>query len=190
MLTYAFILESTPQVFGNELLCLFAKNLGKIFCATKLPFKSPSVPALIEIELIQKKEGLYTSQNIQIEDTYPEIRRNETARKNVMEIQTLFKKVLPVHTALDEVWHVFSSLLPCLHLFSEEKTPLFLIAYTLATSQGMDLSWIKEAKHLDQESKELLLAFPSKSFEDIASMKCPDQAVQFLLEELGYTQTT
>jgi len=185
MLTSAFILESTPQTFGSELLCLFAKNFGKIFCTTKKSFRVPSIPAYIEIELFQKNEGLYSAQNIQIEDTFPQLRSNEKARKSLLELHKLLKQALPLHTNLDEVWAVFASLIPCLHLFLEETTPLFLMAYTLANSQGIDFSWVQENGHLDKESQEAILSFPSKSFEEIFSMHCPEQALRFILEELN-----
>lgn len=184
MLTQAFILESTPQVYGNTLLCLLTKTSGKLFSITGKPFKSPSMPARIEIELLQKKEGLYTTQALYVEDTFPDLRLHEKAQKSLFSLHQLMKQTLPLHTALEEVWTLFSSLMPCLHLFQEESTPLFLMAYTLAASQGIDLSWIRESAHLDEQSKESILSFPMLSGEEIFSMRYPEQALRLILEEL------
>lgn len=184
MLTQAFILESVPQVYGGTLHCLLTQKSGKLFSLTGKSFKSPSLPARIEVELIQKKEEFYTTKSLCVEDTFPELRMSEKSLKSLSALHLLMKQTLPLHTVLEEVWTLFSSLMPCLHLFEEDSTPLFLMAYVLAASQGIDLSWIRESTHLDEQSKESLLSFPLKSGEEIFSMKCPERALQLILEEL------
>ena len=185
MLTKAFILESSTQAFGGELLTLLTDRYGKIFCATDKSFKNPSIPALLEIDLIQKKEGFYQAKALSVEETFPQIRSNEQARKTLFEIHKLMKQALPPNIAIGDVWAVFSTLIPCLPLFEKETTPSFLMAYTLASAQGIDLSWIQEASHLDEAAKKALLSFPSHADAEIFSMSCPREALQLILEELN-----
>lgn len=189
MTTSAFLLETIQTPFGGLLLHLFTHDYGKICCSIdkKLSFKIPSPPALIELSLSVEKKGLYKASNIDIDDTFTEIRHNDAAVKTWVDLVCLIKKATHLDTPVPQVWKLLESLLPCLHLFYDKKVALFLVAQTLASWQGIDFPWMKENSILDEQTKKILTEDTEEPI-DYFSMKCPEEGLLFLLEELEIAQ--
>ena len=182
----AFILTSTPSLFGGMLSHLFVEGIGKIVASFQpsLCQTLPSSPALIEIDLVREKKGLYKAKRVQVEDTFPQIRTQEHARLAWIDIAELIKRVAPSETPIEEFWPFLLSLIPCIPVFQEKKTAYFLVAYYLASLQGIDLSWLELSPKIDRTTKDLLLSFPN-SHTDIFTLKCPEEGLTYVLEELG-----
>ena len=184
MQTEALILESSLTPFGKRRLLLFTPKRGKLLASCSAHSPSLFPPALVNVELIREKKGWYRIEEIEIERTFPRIGSSEQGIKSACLIAQLIRETMPLETASIELWELLIALLPCLHLFHDQSTGGLLVAFSLAIQQGIDL-FDTASERLDPASKEALALVSTLDMNKLFTMKCPHQALQFVLEEIG-----
>ena len=185
MNTQALILDTSVSLFGKKMLLLFTPTYGKLICSLHAVHTCPSSPALVEVDLTREKKGFYSINALDTDETFTEIRASEPLCKVFYTIAQIIRETIPMETKAQEVWDIVNAILPCLHLFEDCTTALFIVVFSLAIQQGADIEGLQRSKRLDNDAKKALFLLPNLSMDDLLTMKCPEQALQALLEEIG-----
>ena len=182
----ALILRATPGRGRVWFVQCFSDQLGRIsFSAIPRQGGSFSPFCLIEATICPQANDFAMAKEIEILDTFSELRSHPEASKGALLLRAIVEKCLPMHAPAHDVWQLFLSLLELLPSFHDWKAAPLLLAFTFFEHEGVSPRSIIDLPTLTSEEREVARHLLEANETAWRKAKIPDNLFTAAMETIG-----
>jgi hypothetical protein len=166
----------------------FSDQLGRVsFSAIpkKGTFFSPL--CLIEATISLQSNDFGIAHEIEILDTFSEVRSHPEASKGALFLLAIIEKCLPMHAPSHDVWQLILSLLGLLPSFCDWKAAPLLLALTFFEHEGVTPQSITELPSLTCEAREVARRLLDADEAAWRQAQIPEDLFTAAMETIGVT---
>jgi hypothetical protein len=153
----SLILRSTPGKGRTLILQSFSETLGRLALAVTPPKSVLLSPfTLIHCTVSNIQGDFATGLNVEICDTFADLRCHKDAGKSALYIRTILEHCLPPRAVAQSTWILATSLLGLLHTFHDWKAAPLLLALSFFEQEGFCPQMLSSLPSLSEDSRKTI----------------------------------
>jgi recombinational DNA repair protein (RecF pathway) len=182
----SLILRSTPGKGRSLILQSFSDTFGRLALAVTPPRGVLLSPFnLIHCTVANIHGDFGIAQDVEVLDTFTELRSHKDASKSALYIRTIIEHCLPPRAISPTAWTLTTSLLGLLHLFHDWKTAPLILALSFFEQEGSNPQMLTSLSSISESARktiEHLLISPESTWID---EEIPEDLFKAVLETIG-----
>ena len=168
------------------LLNCFSNQYGRIsFSAFPKKSSGFSPFSLIEASITLQTNDFALAREVEIIDTFVQMRSHEGAAKSALLLRAIIEKCLPMRAPSEDIWKLFLSLLEMLPSFHDWRAAPLLLALTFFEHEGVSPRSITELSSLSDETKKIAKELIESDEVLWKTIDIPDELFLAALETIG-----
>ena len=180
----AYIFQVIPARGSSSSLSLFSRQFGRVWCYTTKPRELLSTFSLVEAVFHMKPDGRMSAYQLEIIDTFAEIRAHQSFALGVLWLKRLID-FLPVGCPFPFLWDTFSTLFSRITDFVDWKAVVLLFSLMLFEHEGIDLQELASHPQLSKEAQAIARQLVSLDEAGWCQVVIPQDLFEAVLESVG-----